>query len=503
MRSFALLLLVLFLACLVAACGTTDLVILHLNDFHGQVQPKSIVTRPGRPAEAMGGVAAIEDFVRQERRKHDLVWVTDGGDWFQGTPEGNEDRGLSIMACANRRDLTAAVVGNHEYDFGEENLIQIAATAEHPVLGANIFTAGTQALRPYVKPYLIRNVGGVRVAVVGLITSDTKNVSTGPFGQAEFRDEVAVLRKLWPELKRRADAILLLTHCGLQTDVRLARAFPEVVLILGGHSHTELWRGHQEGDTWIVQGGSRGTAMTRVRLSVGTRHSRLRVLGAELVRLPARAARPGTDTAAFLARRFAHIGPRWDTALGRIGGAPDRRTGPGSTAAGNLIAELIRTAGRAQVGLMNKGGIRAVLRAGPITRRQVFELLPFDNSVATFALTGAQLRQALQLGLRPGRQPLEIAGGRYTYRVVDGRRELLEVWVGASALVPDTTYRVATNSFVARGGDGFRIFGELEPVDTDPAYLRDLLVTALRRQPEVRLSAEQRIGVVQARETAH
>ncbi len=490
------------LTCLLAACATTDLVILHLNDFHGQVLPRSMVVRPGRPAEAMGGVATIESFVRRERLQHDLVWVTDGGDWFQGTPEGNEDRGLSIMACANRLDLTAAVVGNHEYDYGEENLARIVATAIHPVLGANIFTRGTHALRPYVKPYLVKNVAGVRVAIVGLITSDTPNVSTGPFGEAEFRDEISTLRRLWPELRQRADVIVLLTHCGLKTDIRLARAFPEVTLILGGHSHTALWRGRREGNTWIVQSGSRGTAVARVRLAADAGNRRLRVLGAELVRLRAGAADPGSETGAFLARQFAHIGARWDTALGRVGGAPDRRTGPGSTPAGNLVAGLIRTAGQAQVGLMNKGGIRAVLRAGPVTRRQVFELLPFDNSVATFELTGAQLRRVLQRGLGPGRRPLEIAGGSYTYRVTGGRRLLMEVLVGDSALLPDHTYRVATNSFIAAGGDGLEIFRKLRSLQTDPTFLRDLLVAALGRETELHLAPDQRIRAVEVRENA-
>ena len=157
------------------------------------------------------------------------------------------------------------------------------------MLAANILTEDSSVLRPYVEPYLVRNVAGVRIAIVGLITSDTKNVSTGPFGGARFHDEVATLRELWPKLRKQADAIVLLTHCGLKTDIRLARAFPEICLILGGHSHTLLLRGHREGDTWIVQSGSCATAVTRVRLVVDQGRRRVRVSGTELVRLPARA----------------------------------------------------------------------------------------------------------------------------------------------------------------------------------------------------------------------
>ena len=263
------------------------LVILHTNDLHGQIRPMLVVSRPGVERK-MGGFPALEAYVRRARAEAQAdktrLWLTDGGDWFQGTPEGNEDRGRSMMSCFNRLGFTAVVVGNHEYDFGEKNLAALIALARYPVLGANIVERESPSLsRPYVRMFVVKRVGEIRVALVGLIASETRRVSTGPFGDAAFPDEIQSLRKLWPALKKAADEIVLISHCGLSIDRKLAKAFPRVRLILGGHSHTPLPRGLREGSTWIAQSGGKGTTISRVTLTVDQDKRRLGVERVELV----------------------------------------------------------------------------------------------------------------------------------------------------------------------------------------------------------------------------
>jgi 2',3'-cyclic-nucleotide 2'-phosphodiesterase (5'-nucleotidase family) len=487
---------------LCAACTTPErIVILHFNDFHGQIQPYAVVLRPG-VVRAMGGFQSVAGYVRRQRAaapEGTQVWVTDGGDWFQGTPEGNEDRGWSVMACRNRLRYTAAVIGNHEYDFGEANLIRLIDRAEHPVLAANI-RDGAGRRPAYARPFHIENVGGMRIAIVGLIASDTKNVSTGPFGNAEFRDEVATLRELLPKLRPKIDGLILLTHCGIAKDEELARAFPSIDLILGGHSHTALPVGRQVGDTWIVQSGGRGAAVSRVELELDHGARRVRVRGARLVSLPAVDALRDAETEEFVRKTFAHIGPKWDRPVGRITGAPDRRVrgAPVSTPAGNYLADLIRRVGEADVGLTNKGGLRSVLQIGTITRRQVFQFLPFDNSVFTMEMTGVQLRTVLAQGLRRGRQPLEIAGARYGIRVVDGVRQLADVEVAGRPVEAARRYRIATNSFLAGGGDGFTALAKVPGRRVSPHWLRELMLRDLAQHDDViELVDEARIRFVE------
>lgn len=500
-----------FLHLLVSGLGAQDppvatspsrLVILHTNDLHGQIRPMLVVSRPGVERK-MGGFPALEAYVRRARAEaragKTRLWLTDGGDWFQGTPEGNEDRGRSMMSCFNRLGFTAVVVGNHEYDFGEKNLAALIALARYPVLGANIVERENPSLsRPYVRMFVVKRVGGIRVALVGLIASETKRVSTGPFGAAAFPDEIQSLRKLWPTLKKAADEIVLISHCGLSIDRKLAKAFPRVRLILGGHSHTPLPRGLREGSTWIAQSGGKGTTISRVTLTVDQGKHRLGVERVELVDIT-QPVTADSATMGFLAATFDHIGAKWDTPIGKVVGAPDRRVrGSGrSTPVGNYVADLIRRTAKADVGLTNKGGLRSRLPQGTVTRRHVFELLPFDNSVHVMQMTGRQLSAVLSQGLRPGHLPLEISGADYSYAVVEGRRELRKVEVAGRTIKPKQLYRVATSSFLASGGDDFTIFESVESAPVGPDYLRAILLTELRNHGQIRLLDESRIRLVE------
>ncbi len=476
--------------------GDADLLILHINDFHGQVRPRRLPARGDREARWIGGFAALAEHTRRRRAAFGkTVWVTNGGDWFQGTPEGNHDRGVAAMQTLERLGLTASVVGNHEYDFGERSLIALIEALRHPVLGANVLERGSERVRPYVRPYTVRTVTGaggvpVRIAIVGLVTEDTPQVATGPFGSAVFETETATLERLWPQLMRDAEHVVLLTHSGLRRDIELAQRFPGIRLILGGHSHTLLRRAVVEGDTTIVQSGSRAGAVTEVEVRLTV--DRFECAATTLVELDG-AIEPDTDTRAHLDRTFGHLAEHWDTPIGEVAGAADRRWSGGSTPAGSYVAGLIRAASDADVGLTNKGGLRSTLVPGAITRRDVFELLPFDNSVVTFELSGTQLRRVLAQSLEQRRRPLEIDGATYTYRIEDGTRQLRDVLVGGRPLDLERNYRVATNSFLAGGGDGQTAFAEQEPVGRTEQFLRDLMEADLLRSTVIELPGESRI----------
>lgn len=475
-----------------------DLVILHFNDFHGQVLPHRVEDLPGRPVKWMGGYPALHRVVRETRERYgdERVWVTNGGDWYQGTPEGNADRGRGILELFDHLGVTVSVLGNHEYDHGEDSLLGILAHARHPILGANVRDAGAPAdpdrVRPHLLPYVVRVVAGLRVAVVGLVTRDTPTMSTGPFGGAAFVPEERALRDLMPALRRSADAVILLTHCGLADDRALARAFPDLTLILGGHSHTFVRRPLREGPVWIVQSGARGAALTRLHLRVREHPRRLEVVDFAFLELPA-LEQPEPRADGFVRERFGALAASWDTPIAEVDGDPDTRRGPGSTPGGNFLCDLLREAGQAEVAVTNKGGIRDVFPHGPLTRRRVFEIVPFDNTVVTLEVRGRDLRAALAHGLASPLGPLEIAGASYEYVVRDGRRELGRVEIGGEELRQDRIYRVATNSFLAAGGDGHEAFKAGKELGRSETYIRDLVVQAALARKKIRLSADPRV----------
>lgn len=436
----------------------------------------------------MGGVLALARELRvHEQRAASLnaqFWFTDGGDWFQGTPEGNTSKGRLVVDLQSELGLSFAVLGNHEFDFGTDNTRSLVARAAHPVLAANV--RRRDGIRPpWLRPYVVRELRGIRIAIVGLITKDTKLQSTGPFGDLDFEDEVSFLARELPRIERHCDAVILLTHCGYTVDRELARRFPSIRLILGGHSHTSLKEAVRVGETTIVQTGGKASEYYVIDLAVDEAHRSLRVLRASNRRLEPRAEDRDQDIARWIEDRSRGVAAEWDSPVGRLAvGLAGSRGVTGSTTAGNLLADLIREAGGARIGIMNRGGIRASLEAGVVTKRDVFELLPFENDVVSMNLDGAAIRAVLSEGLATAQRPFEVSGIEYEV-VRDGDA----VKVGALRLVPEGVavderreYRVATNSFLAAGGDGARTFLTGQQRVKHEGLLRDLLLRALDRR---------------------
>jgi 5'-nucleotidase / UDP-sugar diphosphatase len=472
---------------------STNLVLMHFNDFHGQVQPLE---------EGLGGFAVLASCVEEQRRlareQGAALLLLDAGDWFQGTPEGNESRGSLVVRLMNRLRVDAAVLGNHEFDFGHLQTRRLAAQASYPVLGANIH-AGTrhEGLR-WLSPYVVRVVAGMRIGIFGLITQRTRLVSTGPFGNLRYADEIETLERWMPRLRADCDAIVLLTHCGLAKDKQLAERFPEVQLILGGHSHTSLKQPVRVGSTWIAQTGARSKEIDRVQLRVDPLSRRIRLILGE--NLPLRAANYAPDPLEldWLAQETSDIRSVWDRPIGRLEGDFGKLRTYGSTAAGNLVADLIRDAGKARIGLQNKGGLRTRLRTGPLTLRLTYQLLPFQNHVVSMDLTGTELRAVLLEGILEAGRPFEVSGMRYEILRGEEGPLLGRAWLGpGDEIVADKVYRVATNSFMAGGGDGAQSFKNGRKLFHHRILLRELLVAAAKKRKVIQASGEKRIVLVQ------
>ena len=467
----------------------TNLVLVHFNDFHGQVQPLE---------KGVGGYAVLHAFVREQRRRAaargaDLL-LLDAGDWFQGTPEGNESRGALVVRGMNHLGVDAATLGNHEFDFGEKRTQELVAQTHYPVLAANVETGQSHRVVPWLRPYIVRTVAGLRIGILGLITKRTRLVSTGPFGELRYADEIKTLARWMPRLQADCDFVVLLTHCGLATDKVLAERFPQVRLILGGHSHTSLRNPVRVGSTWIVQTGARSTEIDRIQLRVDPLNRRVRlILGENLPLLESRYP-PDPRLLAWLARETKDVRAVWDRPIGRLVGDFGSPRSYGSTPAGNLVADLIREAGKAQIGVQNKGGLRTHLHGGPMTLRLAYQLLPFKNTVVSMDLTGAQIRSVLHEGLTEAERPYEVSGMRYEVLRGEEGPQMGRMWLASGQTIqPDQVYRVATNSFLAAGGDGAKTFKLGRKRMEHKVLLRELLIRKAQARGEIRASTEARI----------
>jgi len=481
------------LLCLLAPALTAaeTLTILHVNDFHGALEPTR--TAAGRPEE--GGAARLAALVKSERTPATLFLAA--GDLMQGTNLSNLFNGKPVIECFNLMGLDASALGNHEFDNGLAVLAERAAEARFPFLAANIGGAG-----PW-KPAEIRRVGSLRVALFGLSAEETP-VATHPRNVAglTFDDAVEAARRMVAGLRPQADLIVALTHLGIEEDEKLAAAVPGIDVIVGGHTHTKLEQPELVGTTLILQAFERGVVLGRLDLEIAQGK-----IASDRYRLIPVTAAAGEDpeVAAVVAGYSAKLGERMSERIGEaaadLEGAKDAmRTR--ETNLGSLVADVMREAAGADVALVNGGTIRAGIPAGPVTVGTIYDALPFDNWLMSFALTGRELREALETGVsrvevRDGGFP-QISGMAFTFdsQAPAGKR-VVSVTVGDAPLDESRRYVLATHDFLAAGGNGYTVFAGHDPVYNDSGrWLRDVLAQWWRPRGSVSAAADGRIREV-------
>ncbi|MEJ5330305.1 MAG: bifunctional UDP-sugar hydrolase/5'-nucleotidase [Desulfobaccales bacterium] len=497
-----LILLVLGVAPLAAGDGTLRL--LHVNDFHGFAEPH----RPLGSLELQGGAAYLAGAVKRLRAARPSLLLA-AGDMIQGDNWANLFQGASVIELMNAMGFDAMVVGNHEFDFGVEVLKERIRQAVFPILGANV-----QGL-PGLKPYIVKKVGGVRVAVLGVVTPDTPH-ATHPRNVTglTFADPVATVREYLPRLRQEADLVVVLSHLGYAEDRKLAQAVPGIDVIVGGHSHTRLERPEKVNGTWLVQAYEHGNFLGVLDLTV--RRGRVTAVRGRLMPIGPGLGPADPKILALVKKYQQRVDDLLNVVVGEAAVDLDaERARLQETALGNLVADIMRERTGADAALLNGGTLRASIPKGPVTRKQIYTALPFDNYLVAFRLTGAQVRQALEHGVaglpeREGRFP-QVSGLRFAYRATapPGSR-VVEVEVGGQPLEPAKVYVLATHDFLAAGGDGYTVFGEVLKeaglsstggmlqsgalAYNDPGtYLRDLVLAYFERHSPVTAAVEGRI----------
>lgn len=462
------------------------LTILHTNDLHGQVLPKG----------ERGGLVALGRRIREQRDRArvagDAVLLLDAGDLFKGTPEGDLSDGQVVIEWMNHLGYDAVAVGNHDFDHGLEVTAKLAEAADFPLLAANLREVqGGQRpawLGEHTPQDRLRGAAVVRtlfdgfgrelrVGIVGTTPSDLADLTlAGLTAGLRAEDEVTALEPVLDALPRDLDLVVLVSHSGLEHDSKVAEHFGRRVdVIVGGHNHEAFPQGKRVNGVLIAQTGAKTEHLGRIRLELPSAGGEPEVR-AELLT-------PGDDLEALLAPHLAEVEREFAEVVGTLAAPLERRPGFASSGLGNLEADLFRRVAGADVGLQNKPGIRADLAAGEVTRREVYEVAPFGNTVVVMTLTGAQLRALLEQCLEDERAACDVSGLRLTVApgAPSGAR-LREVEVGGKPLEAERSYRVATNSFLAAGGDGKQVFTQGTERREHPQTRRELLEAFLREQ---------------------
>ncbi len=443
--------------------------LLETTDFHGAIEPRETERRTERP---LGSTPILAAYLARERAENPSgTLLLDGGDLMQGTLVSNLNFGRSVIEQMNRLDYDASAVGNHEFDWTADTLQARIREARFAVLGANLYPRGGTAPVEWVEPYRVFERRGVRVGVIGFCTVSTPRVTMpANVTHLEFPEPAPIAQKWIDELRaaHAVDVVVLVGHLPASQDSATAPVRGELAelaasvtgedVAFGGHSHNYVLG--RDDETILLIPGFHGRAIGRVDLTVDRRSRRVVDRDAELIHAYADAMRPDSAFAAFADSLAAAVAPLAERVLCQAG-EPLARDRSAESGIGNWVADAMRAATGADVAIQNPGGLRADLDAGPVTVRDVFEIMPFDNRIVVVTLTGAQLRQAVEQGVS-GRSSPQVSGIRFRFdpgRERGARLLSLELADGrpveAAAL-----YRVAVNDFMFQGGDNYDVLAE-------------------------------------------
>lgn len=464
------------------AMADTTLHIVHINDLHSRIEPISrfdgtCSADDNAEGKCFGGVARVATAINDLRGQleGENLLVLDAGDQYQGSLMYTTHKGDVAIEMMNAIGFDAMAVGNHEFDDGDAGLAKLASGVDFPVISGNIDVSQSNELAGLVQNHIVVDVNGTQVGLISALASDTAETSS-PSNAVIFSDEVESLQADVDALTADGvDIIIAMTHVGVNRDMAIAEAVDGIDAIVGGHSHT-LMSNTEEGamayptmvgNVPVVQAYAYSKYVGHLTLvldddgNVTSATGDTILLDASVAEDPAIVARVQELAAPIEELKAQVVGE----STGVIEGAREVCRAM-ECAMGNLVADamLDRVANQGVVAVIqNGGGIRATIDAGEITMGEVLTVLPFQNTIATFEASGADVLAALENGVSEiedgsGRFP-QVAGITFT---VDASQaagsRVSDVTIAGAPLDLDSTYLLATNNYMRGGGDGYSMF---------------------------------------------
>lgn len=501
----AFILIISALVIVLVGCGSSETIqILHFNDFHAMMQPfeKVVKDKDGKPVKDKdgkevrtddgGGIARLVQAIKD--RKGDNSIVAFGGDMLQGSPFSTLFKGRDGFDVMNSF-VDVATLGNHEFDYGQENLRELLGTTKFPVICANIMYESNALFTS--KAYIVKEIKGVKIGFFGLTTEETaftthpKNVKGLAFEKPAVASKrmVEVLRN-----KEKVDLVVAVAHTGADEDVKMVQTVDGIDVIIGGHSHTPLTNGIKVKDTLIAQAGCYGRYLGVVTLEINPADKKLKSAKASLVPLTPDIGLD-KDTQAKVDEYAKKLSDEIKQVIAK---AVTKLEGEKSlvrnqeTNLGNFICDVIRDLGKADLSVVNGGGIRSSIAAGDVTIKDVMTVLPFDNSIMVVEMSGASIAKMFDKVACKKREKgnfLHVSSGT-KYTIKD--QKAVNIVLAGAPIDPVKIYRVATSDFLVAGGDGFDEFKTGKAFDTG-FVMRDAVIEYIKSKGVIDAKVEGRI----------
>ncbi|MEQ8225944.1 MAG: bifunctional UDP-sugar hydrolase/5'-nucleotidase [Candidatus Eremiobacterota bacterium] len=429
--------------------------ILHINDFHGAVEP--FMDPEISPDSETGGIASLKTLIDRERAE-DIAgtMVLNAGDIAEGTMVAYISGGKVVTDVFKLIGFDAITLGNHDFAWGQDRLQYMIEDLDTPVLGANIIKTSDGNVMDGVKPYIIKEMKGVKIAVIGIDTPDiARFVDKSRREGLEFKDSAETVEKFLPEVKG-ADLIIVLSHIGEREDEKLAAEVKGIDVIVGGHSHTRLEHARKVGHTIIVQAASQGKYLGELELYLDSKTKKIVNYSSRLIPVIAKDITPDPAIEKLIAPYIEETEKIGSEVMGEA--SEDLTYGHRFMGKLNQIhADSIWKKSGAPCGICNSRTLRGNVKAGVVTKKDLYSALPFtEEGFVTLTIKGRYIRQHIERCLSDGATELAIPAGslKYSYdpSKPDGHR-LISLTVEGKEMDDNREYFIFVNETMGRHKD--------------------------------------------------
>lgn len=460
-----------------------EITILTINDYHGSLAP----------AGSNVGAAKLVDAIKTEKAKNpEGTIIVSAGDNYQGSAMSNMLHGEPVSEVLKEMGLELSAVGNHEFDWGIDKITKWAEDGELTFVVTNIYDIRTNEPVDWAEPFVIIEKMGIKVGFIGLATPETayKTLKANVVNY-EFRDPMEVITEWVPKVKDAgADIIIALTHLGsfqdkegnITGEAATISEVDGVDAVISGHTHQRV-SGLVNGKP-LVQAYKNGRSIGKITFVFDENN---KLVSAEPF-LDNIYKRPDTlkddaNTLAIYMKYEEELGPVLGKVLGKTTVDLDHDRYAGPSLLGEWACDIMRDKAGVQIAMTNGGGLRTNIPAGEITAGILYEVMPFDNTLYTMKLSGADVKSNIEHGImNEDIGWIQISGVKVTYNpdAEAGNRITSMVLEDGTVVEMDKYYTVVTNDFMFTGGDKYNFENSKDGLDTF-IPIRDALMDAVEK----------------------
>lgn len=480
--------------------GIQNITILHTNDMHGHAE--AFFEKKSDKGK-VGGLSYMGAAIQREREKNpDNTLLLDAGDISSGGLVSDHFKSIPMVDAMNYLEYDAMTVGNHEFDVGMDALKDIIDHAHFPVISANIKDLSNDKKPLKTKPYVIKQVGDLKVGILGLTTPEAAAMlSPRDRELIQFTSVAEAAKKNIPKMKKEgADLIIILSHLGKDGDMMLASSVDGIDVIVGGHSHTEMKKPEKIRNTIITQAGSFGKNLGRLDLKIKRVGGKAEIVGvkSKLIPISEKSIKPDPQVSSIIKKYSDQLAPIMNRKVGEAAVdlvQRDYHVYREDSPLVNFVSDAIRKQTGADIAIISPSSLRANIPEGEITVGKLHELFPWENRVSILKMKGSDIKEVLEEALEGPANGIAISGLKVEIDTSQPRgKQILSVCTpDGKEIDPDKIYRVATRDYFANGNLGLDAFTRAEDRKDTREDLREILSREIENEKKVYARKDGRI----------